>query len=95
MPEGKRPGIGQLKYCIYLCHYKDDMPELCRFFGIIIYMCEYDHLPPHFHAKYGEFEAIFSIETGNRIKLRIRIRNPVTSLTCFKSEASPPYTRDS
>ncbi len=44
------------------------MPELCRFFGIIIYMYEYDHLPPHFHAKYGEFEAVFSIETGNRIK---------------------------
>ena len=32
----------------------------------IIY--EYDHLPPHFHAKYGEYEAVFSIETGNRIK---------------------------
>jgi hypothetical protein len=31
-------------------------------------MYEYDHLPPHFHAKYGEFEAVFSIETGNRIK---------------------------
>jgi hypothetical protein len=43
------------------------MPELCPFFGII----EYDHLPPHFHAKYGEFEAVFSIETGNRIKEEI------------------------
>ncbi len=40
------------------------MPELCPFFGII----EYDHLPPHFHARNGEFEAVFSIETGNRIK---------------------------
>ncbi len=44
------------------------IPELSRFFGIIIYMFEYDHLPPHFHAKFGEYEGVFSIETGNRIK---------------------------
>jgi len=50
------------------------MPELCRFFGIIIYMYEYDHLPPHFHARYGEFEAIFSIETGNRIKGELPVK---------------------
>ena len=23
-----------------------------------------DHNPPHFHAKYGEFEGIFDIQTG-------------------------------
>jgi len=23
-----------------------------------------DHTPPHFHAYYGEFEAFYSIETG-------------------------------
>ena len=34
-------------------------------------MYEYDHLPPHFHTKYGEYEAVFSIETGNRIKGQI------------------------
>ena len=44
------------------------MPELARFYGIIIAMYYNDHAPPHFHAKYGEFEAVFSIETGNRIK---------------------------
>lgn len=24
-----------------------------------------DHLPPHFHAKYGEFIAVLDIETGD------------------------------
>lgn len=28
----------------------------------------YDHLPPHFHAKYGEFRAKFAIETGEMIE---------------------------
>jgi hypothetical protein len=43
------------------------MPELSRFFGIVIYMYFKDHLPPHFHAVYQEFEAQISIETGNII----------------------------
>lgn len=30
------------------------MPELCRFYGIIIRMFWADHPPPHFHAVYGE-----------------------------------------
>ena len=27
------------------------MPELCRFFGIIITMFYDDHAPPHFHVR--------------------------------------------
>jgi Domain of unknown function (DUF4160) len=38
------------------------MPEISRFYGIIIYMYINDHNPPHFHARYNEFEATFSIE---------------------------------
>jgi hypothetical protein len=34
------------------------MPELCRFFGIIITMFYDDHAPPHFHVRYGEHKAI-------------------------------------
>jgi len=30
------------------------MPEICRFFGISIKMYFGDHMPPHFHAEYGE-----------------------------------------
>jgi hypothetical protein len=37
------------------------MPELTRFFGIIIYMSWRDHNPPHFHACYGEHEALISL----------------------------------
>lgn len=29
------------------------MPEISRFFGIIITMNYNDHAPPHFHARYG------------------------------------------
>ena len=38
------------------------MPQISRFFGIIISMYFDDHNPPHFHAKYGEFEALISID---------------------------------
>ncbi|MGZ3519267.1 MAG: DUF4160 domain-containing protein [Vulcanimicrobiaceae bacterium] len=40
------------------------MPELSRFFGIIIAMYYNDHVPPHFHAKYGDDEATIRIDTG-------------------------------
>ncbi len=39
------------------------MPELCRFFGIIIRMYYNDHDPPHFHAVYGDEEALIDVDT--------------------------------
>ena len=39
------------------------MPEISRFFGIIIGMYYNEHNPPHFHAKYGDDEAQFNINT--------------------------------
>jgi hypothetical protein len=38
-------------------------PELSRFFGIVIRMFYSDHEPAHFHAIYGEYEALIEIET--------------------------------
>ncbi len=38
------------------------MPELCRFYGIIIRMFTDDHNPPHFHAFYNEYEALINID---------------------------------
>ena len=41
------------------------MPELCRFFNIIISMFFSDndrHHKPHFHAKYAEYEASIGID---------------------------------
>ena len=37
------------------------MPEISRFFGIIIAMYYKEHAPPHFHAKYGGQRAAFAI----------------------------------
>jgi hypothetical protein len=39
------------------------MPELSRFYGIVIAMFAKDHLPPHFHAIYGEYRAVYRIES--------------------------------
>ena len=39
------------------------MPELCRFYGIVIRMYFGDHGPPHFHALYGEQEALVEIDS--------------------------------
>ena len=43
------------------------MPTISLFYGIAIRMYLNDHLPPHFHAFYGEYEAKFLIETGDLI----------------------------
>jgi hypothetical protein len=43
------------------------MPVISRFYGIIIAMYFSDHNPPHFHAKYAGYEALFSFE-GNIIE---------------------------
>jgi len=39
------------------------MPEISRFYGIIIKMYYDDHPPAHFHAYYGDFEVVVNIET--------------------------------
>jgi hypothetical protein len=39
------------------------MPEISRFFGIIVAMFYNDHAPPHFHARYGDFKIEIEIET--------------------------------
>ena len=37
------------------------MPTICMFREIKIYINWRDHMPPHFHAKYGDKEVIVSI----------------------------------
>ncbi len=39
------------------------MPEIARFYGIVIQMYFGDHPPPHFHAIYGGHKAVIDIET--------------------------------
>lgn len=38
------------------------MPEISRFFGILISLNYNDHAPPHFHARYGDERAAFRID---------------------------------
>ena len=44
------------------------MPRLCEFYGISIYMYFIDHNPPHFHALYGEHEALVRIDDGEILR---------------------------
>ena len=37
------------------------MPEIARFYGIVISMYFFDHAPPHLHARYGRAEAMFRL----------------------------------
>ncbi len=41
------------------------MPIISRFFGIVIFILWREHNPPHFHAKYGDYEVAVEIESGN------------------------------
>lgn len=40
------------------------MPEISRFYGIIIYMYMSEHNPPHFHVWYENYKAIITIKDG-------------------------------
>lgn len=40
------------------------VPEISRFFGVVIRMLANDHAPPHFHAYYAEYEVTITIRDG-------------------------------
>lgn len=50
------------------------MPEICRFYGIMISMFAKDHNPPHIHIKYGDYYITISIE---KEIIKGEIPNPV------------------
>jgi hypothetical protein len=50
------------------------MPEISRFYGIVIMMFHGDHAPPHFHARYGEHEASVLIGTNLLVEGRLPAR---------------------
>jgi hypothetical protein len=50
------------------------MPEISRFYGIVIKMFHNDHQPPHFHAEHGEDQMIVAIETLGVIAGKLRPR---------------------
>jgi hypothetical protein len=44
------------------------MPVIAKFYGIIIKLFFSDHPPPHFHVVYGEYNALFDINTLEMIE---------------------------
>jgi hypothetical protein len=46
------------------------MPVIARFYGIVIkmYFSQREHGIPHFHAIYGEFNGVFTIESLEMIE---------------------------
>jgi len=50
------------------------VPEVSRFFGIVVQMYYADHEPPHFHVRYSGEKALIAIETlavlGGRLSPR-------------------------
>lgn len=47
------------------------MPEISRFYGLIITMYYNDHAPAHFHVKYGAYKAKIAIENGDILEGRL------------------------
>jgi Domain of unknown function (DUF4160) len=44
------------------------VPRVSEFYGIVIYMYFADHNPAHFHAIYGEDEALVRISDGQLLR---------------------------
>ena len=47
------------------------MPEVSRFYGIVIRMFFREHGPPHFHADYGGAKAVIGIDDLSVLKGRL------------------------
>lgn len=50
------------------------MPEISRFYGIVIAMFYTEHNPPHFHARYGREKVAIDIRTLQVLEGRISPR---------------------
>ncbi len=44
------------------------MPVISEFYGVKVLMYWNDHMPPHFHAEYGDHKIIVDIVNGSVIK---------------------------
>jgi len=50
------------------------VPEISRFFGIVVQMYYADHEPPHFHVRYSGQKALIAIETPAVLRGRLSPR---------------------
>jgi len=56
------------------------MPEISRFYGLIIRMFYRDHLPPHFHVEYQDCEGVFEIKTLEMIEGELPARAKILAV---------------
>jgi len=52
------------------------MPEICRFFGIVLRMYYDDHGPPHLHVEYQGHKALVDFE-GNVLRGGVESRTAI------------------
>jgi hypothetical protein len=57
------------------------MPEICRFFGIIIFLYWKDHNPPHIHFTYGDYECSISVLDRMVVGLSAKFREEKRLIT--------------
>ena len=69
------------------------MPEISRFFGIIIRMFFDDHNPPHFHVEYGGRKAVFDLR-GNILQGDLRSKVAVKLVRDWVDLHSPELESD-
>ena len=74
------------------------MPVIARFYGILIkmYFSQSEHGVPHFHAIYGEFNAVFTVKTLEMLEgdLPVRAHRLVTEWAeQYKKELLDMWTR--
>lgn len=64
------------------------MPTISIFYGILIKMFFDDHMPPHFHAEYGEYELVIAINPIKIIKGNApkRVKSMILEWTALHQE---------
>lgn len=64
------------------------MPTISCFYGIIIRMFYDDHVPPHFHAVYGEYELVIGMSPITILngKAPSRVRSMVLEWTALHQQ---------
>lgn len=73
-PDRRSSPIDPRKRQVSARNYGAAMPEVSRFFGIVIQMYAEDHLPPHFHARQGGKEVVVAIDSLAIIRGRLSPR---------------------
>jgi hypothetical protein len=74
------------------------MPEISRFYGLVIYMYAADHAPPHFHVKVGGRDVLVYIASGDvdgelsaaehkRVRAWLRLHRPELEQNWSRCEA--------